>query len=756
MESKPARPPRQRGGIGLLAWVLLGLPLDNAARTRATNEASGTLTTRWGTWWGRHPHLLHALVAFALCWTAAYLTWRVGWSEQGADPVLWAALLLAEAYGCWNLVMLSWLTWDIRSGPRPAPTPGRAVDVYICTYDEPLAVLEATLAGCALLDYPHTTYVLDDGRRAEVSSLARAWEANYLTRPDNSHAKAGNINHALTRTEGELVFVLDADHVPLPDALATLVGYFDDPRVALVQSPHDFSNHDSVQHYDLGRHEQSVFFAAICPGKDRHNAAFWCGSGALIGRAALLEVGGVATETIAEDFHTTIKLHRAGWRTHYDKRVVVQGRAPHDLASYLLQRDRWARGNLAVFATPESPFRGRGLTAKQRLSYLASLTAYLAGPVRVVILAVLIAVLWTGALPLHIAPLALALLWAPATLLMVLAGSALCRGQQGNGETTHYELCTAEIFLRALRCAVRPGRGGFRVTPKEGVDHGGWEAVRQFRLLLVCATLLAAGLILRLAADAGLDVLPPMRGFAAWFVPLLGAFELRRVLRTLTLVGRHRQLRGEYRTPLAASVAIGVLSAPGAAGESASAGEPASGKIASASGESTARETTAGEIEPGQTVLGHTCDITPSGIAVELSRPLPVGARARLTIPLPDARASAEAPAPTPPIHLDVAVQTCRAQDELWRIGASIASCSDEDRHRIIEYCHVTWPYQRLRGSRPAPLAPGAEAAEAADAGHAGKAGDTIVRSDTAVGDDTGVEVEVGLLALDATLQSTA
>jgi cellulose synthase (UDP-forming) len=165
----------------------------------------------------------------------------------------------------------------------------------------------------------------------------------------------------------------------------------------------------------------------------------------------------VATETIAEDFHTTIKLHRAGWRTHFDKRVVVQGRAPHDLAAYLLQRDRWARGNLAVFTTPESPFRGRGLTPKQRLSYLASLTAYLAGPVRIVILAVLIAVLWTGLLPLHIAPLALALLWAPATLLMVLAGSALCRGQQGNGETTHYELCTAEIFLRALRCAVRPG-----------------------------------------------------------------------------------------------------------------------------------------------------------------------------------------------------------------------------------------------------------------------------------------------------------
>jgi hypothetical protein len=105
------------------------------------------------------------------------------------------------------------------------------------------------------------------------------------------------------------------------------------------------------------------------------------------------------------------------------------------------------------------------LTAKQRMSYLASLTGYLAGPMRLLMLTVLAAVLWTGALPLQIAPLALATLWAPATLMMLLAGSALCRGQQGSGESTHYELCTAEIFTRALRCVVRPGRTSFLVTP---------------------------------------------------------------------------------------------------------------------------------------------------------------------------------------------------------------------------------------------------------------------------------------------------
>jgi cellulose synthase (UDP-forming) len=606
--------------------------------------------------------LLHVLATTALCWSTAYLAWRIGWSWNGANPLLWAILLLAELYGLWNLAMLAWLTWEVGAGSRPLPRPGRSVDVYVCTYDEPPALLEATLAGCSLMSYPHTTWLLDDGVRPEMDALAQAWGARYMTRPDKSHAKAGNINHALPLTDGELVLVLDADHVPLPDALDTLVGYFEDPRVALVQSPHDFSNHDSVQHYDLGRHEQSVFFSAICLGKDRHNAAFWCGSGALIRREALLSSGGVATDTIAEDFHTTIKLHRHGWRTHYDDRVVVQGRAPHDLAAYLLQRDRWARGNLSVFTTPESPLRARELTAGQRMSYLASLTSYLAGPVRILMLLTLVAVLWTGELPLRIAPLALAGLWAPATLLMVLAGSALCRGQQGSGETIHYELCTAEIFVRALRCMVKPGSTSFRVTPKEGVDHGGWEAVRQFRLLLACAALLITGLIWRIADDAGAGLVPALHGFAAWFVPLLGAFELRRVARTLALVARHRQLRGEYRTPLTASAVI----AP--------------------------HEHDPGEPTP---LLGRMHDITTSGVGFELARPLAPGTLAGLTVQLPH---SGEEPTA---VELEVMVRSCLPRDDGWRIGAAITGCRESDRRRVLEYCNVIWPYRRLRGEVP-------------------------------------------------------
>ncbi len=652
-----ARQPLRRTVFGMVGWALFGLPIPRRAVDRPSDGAA--VARSWGSWWARHPRSLRLLVVAALGWSTTYLAWRIGWSLHRSDVLLWACLLVAELYGLWNLATLAWITWDVTPGTRPHAEPGRSVDVYICTYDEAPAVLEATLAGCALMRYPHTTWILDDGAREEIAELASRWGARYMTRPEKSHAKAGNINHALPRTDGELVLVLDADHVPLPDALETMVGYFEDPDVALVQTPHDFSNHDSIQHYDLGRHEQSVFFSAICLGKNRHNAAFWCGSCALIRREALLSVGGVATDTIAEDFHTTIKLHRDGWRTHYDERIIAQGRAPHDLAAYLLQRDRWARGNLAVFTTPESPLRARELTFSQRLSYLASLLSYLAGPVRLLMVAVLAAVLWTGALPLRIAPLALASLWAPATLLMVLAGSALCRGQQGSGEATHYELCTAEIFARALRCVVRPGRTNFRVTPKEGIDRGGWEAVRQFRVLLVLAGLLGVGVLLRILEDAGAGPLPAMHGFAAWFLPLLGAFELRRITRTLAFVGRRRQLRGEYRTPIAAAAVI----------------------------------VPDGDLHSGDpSLLGRMHDITIGGVGFELSRALPIGTIADLTVQLPGVDRD---PVPT---KLRVVVRSCLAHGGEWRIGAATVACEEADRRRVLSYCNVVWPYRRLRG----------------------------------------------------------
>lgn len=612
--------------------------------------------TRLGQFFDRRPRLLRALALCALIWGVGYLTWRIGWSGEGANPIVFAMLLATEVYGLYALGILTWFSWSRPPSPRPAATPGRKVDVYVCTYDEAAEVVMATLAGCRALTYPHTTYLLDDGRRPEMKKLAELAGARYLTRDDNSHAKAGNLNAALPRTEGELVFILDADHVPMPDALDALVGYFDDERMAIVQTPHDFFNHDSVQHYRVGRHEQSLFYRVVCPGKDRHGAAYWCGSAALINRHALLEIGGVATETIAEDFHTTIRLLRHGWRSRYHDEVLVQGLAPHDLDGYLLQRDRWARGNLAVFTLPESPLRAGTLSVKQRLSFLASLFAYLAPPMRLLLLLTLGAVLWTGALPMKISVVALAALWLPSVVLNFSAGAALARGYMRIPESAHYELLTMEIYMRALRCIVRPGRTAFKVTPKQGRDGGGFDSLRKLHLVLFCTVLLATGTVMRLLDLVGVGPLPDLPGIAAVVVPLLGLYELRRLLATSSSVMRRRQRRLVYRFE----------------------------------GDAEAHVYDADAHTPARLV-----DASAAGVGLVAEAPLELGSEPAVLLQLADASGTMHE------VAAKVEVRLCREVEGKHLIGATIVEIDPDARLRLMEWCYVVCTHERLRGHRP-------------------------------------------------------
>jgi cellulose synthase (UDP-forming) len=627
--------------------------------------AAGSEQTKLGQFFDRHPRLLRSLALLALVWGLGYLTWRVGWSSEGASPVVFAMLLATEIYGLYALAILTWFSWSRPAAQRPPTTPGRKVDVYVCTYDEPVEVVMATLAGCRALTYPHTTYLLDDGRRPEMKEIAELAGAEYLTRADNAHAKAGNLNAALPRTDGDLVFVLDADHVPMPDALDALVGYFDDERMAIVQTPHDFFNHDSVQHYVVGRHEQSLFYRVVCPGKDRHGAAYWCGSAALINRHALLAIDGVATETIAEDFHTTIRLLRHGWRSRYHDEVLVQGLAPHDLDGYLLQRDRWARGNLAVFTLPESPLRAKTMNPKQRLSFLASLFAYLAPPMRLLLLLTLGVVLWTGELPMKISVAALAALWVPYVVLNFSAGAALARGYMRIPESAHYELLTMEIYTRALRCAIRPGRTKFKVTPKQGRDGGGLEALRKLHLVIFCTVLLAVGTLMRLLDLIGVGPLPDLPGIAAVVVPLLGLYELRRLVATSMAVSRRRQRRLVYRFE-----------------------GDAEAHLYSPDGHTPAR----------------LVDASAAGVGLVAEAPLEIGSEPAVLLQLADARGELHE------VATKVEVRTCRETEGKFLVGATILEIDPDARLQLMEWCYVVCSHERLRGHRPATRVAGEEA----------------------------------------------
>ncbi len=269
--------------------------------------------------------------------------------------------------------------------------------------------------------------------------------------------------------DAEFIVTLDADHVPRPELLERMLGYFADEDVAVVQAPQHFYNRGFQHprdHDDPLRNEQSVFFDAICPGKDRHNAAFWCGCPSVIRREALVSVGGVATETVVEDAHTSMRLHAAGWRSVFHPEVMALGIAPEEIGAFLVQRGRWAKGSLQMLRRDPPMFK-RGLSWAQRLEYTASCMHFLEGPQRLLGFVIPPVVLASGVAPIDAGPLLYAALFIPQLVLVPLASRALTRGRYGLIECERFAVARMTPYLRAMT-ALLGGRGGFQVTPKGG------------------------------------------------------------------------------------------------------------------------------------------------------------------------------------------------------------------------------------------------------------------------------------------------
>ena len=631
-------------------------PWDMDGTERRQLPPQDPLPSSRSRFWWRHPRLVQLAAAGALTWGVAYLVWRVGWSGRETPLVPFLVLLAAEVFGWVSLTFYAFLAWRIPEGETPAlPLRLPTVDVFVCTYDEASTVLEPTLVACRAITVPHTTYVLDDGRRPEIRALAERMGAEYVTRPDNSHAKAGNINHALGVTAGELILFLDADHVPLPHILDATVGYFGDPQVALVQAPHDFSNRDSVQHTRTERHEQTLFYDVIAPGKDRHNAAFWCGSATLVRRTALEEVGGVLTDTVAEDFHTTIAMHARGWRTRYHRETLVQGLAPHNLAGFLLQRARWARGNLGVFRTRENPLTCRGLTFSQRVSYFASLSNYFSGLQRLALLLVLTWTLATGELPMRASVATLLCLWLPWSLLAFVSTGALGRGALGVFDSTRYGIMTIGIYLRGILALFSARAGAFKVTPKEGIDEGGFGVLRMLGLVTAVTLALLAAWLFRLAAVLGLVTAASMPEFALGITLALGVWEIGCVVAVLTPLVRRRQVRRWFRFPVTLSARIDSTS-----------------------------------------IIVRLVDLTPAGIGFESTVPIAPGRTIDLLTRLPGTDAQLA------DLTLPVEVRSCRPVDggDSYRIGGAIDATDAATNAVLLEYLYVALPEERITGKR--------------------------------------------------------
>jgi cellulose synthase (UDP-forming) len=402
-----------------------------------------------------------------------------------------------------------------------------------------------------------------------------------------------------------------------------------------------------------------MFFEVIMPGKDRHDGVFWCGSAALILRHALEGIGGIATETIAEDFHTTIRLHGQGWHSRYHHETLVQGLAPHDLASFLLQRDRWARGNLAVLRTPENPVIATGLTLKQRVSYLSSLLAYFVPLQRLTMLTVLATMLVTARFPLHATLWQFVSFWLPWMALDLTASAMLCRGQASLRDGSYTTVLTTGIFVRAAFALVHPFRSSFRVTPKDGIDGGGWPAVRQLRLVLAVAVALVLAVAVRALGLAGIVPLPPLHGLALVAGLAFASWELALIGTALIRVGRRHQVRHHYRVPVEVA---GVLNG----------------------------------------ALVRIVDLTAGGAGVIGAAPIEVGSEVSLHLDLPGVDGEIRT------IRVVYTICSSRRAGGLgWRMGGTLTPLTEGDGEALIEHCHVVSSRARLtEAGRLSPAAP--------------------------------------------------
>lgn len=202
-------------------------------------------------------------------------------------------LLLAETYSFIGTLLFILTLWRPARRVPPPPPRGATVDVFITTYNEPVELVRKTVEGALRIYYPHNTYVLDDGNRPEMRAMCEALGCGYITRGPEwegrpRHAKAGNINNALMQTSGEFILILDADQIPMPTILHRTLGYFRDPKVAFVQTPQFFYN---VPDEDPFGSQAPLFYGPIQQGKDGWNAAFFCGSNAVLRREALMQLG---------------------------------------------------------------------------------------------------------------------------------------------------------------------------------------------------------------------------------------------------------------------------------------------------------------------------------------------------------------------------------------------------------------------------------------------------------------------------------
>jgi cellulose synthase (UDP-forming) len=436
------------------------------------------------------------LVTLTLMFLSCYATFRYGYWRVTTtvhfffDPgnkwtlldLFFMVLLVCAEFYAFVILFLGYLQtlWPLRRTPVPLPDePDEwpAVDLLIPTYNEPLAVVKYTALAAMNIDWPAdklNVYILDDGRREEFRQFAEDAGIGYMTRDDNKHAKAGNINRALERLDAPFVAIFDSDHVPTRSFLQVTLGWFlRDRNLGILQTPHHFYSPDpferNLNQFRIIPNEGELFYGIVQDGNDFWNATFFCGSCAVLRRSALDEIGGIAVETVTEDAHTSLRMQMNGWNTAYINIPQAAGLATERLSGHVKQRIRWARGMIQILRI-ENPLFAPGLKPAQRLCYFNAMTHFLYAFPRLVFLTAPLIYLILGHT--NVAGYWAAILaYAFPHLILAQLTNSRIQGQHRHSFWNEiYETVLAPyIFLPTMLALINPKLGSFNVTSKGGV-----------------------------------------------------------------------------------------------------------------------------------------------------------------------------------------------------------------------------------------------------------------------------------------------
>jgi cellulose synthase (UDP-forming) len=330
--------------------------------------------------WGFYLYL--AVVVPFTVWRCTIVNWHTWFGPLALVADLFAAMMF--------VFFLGFTRYLYRPVHRPADLSASTVDCLIPTHTEAVSVVEPTVVAALRVRGIRNVLVLGNFERPDIRAMAARLGAAYYARNSNTHGKAGNLNSGLSHTDASFVLTLDADHIALPEFLENTLGYFDDPTVAFVQTPQSFHNTKTLlfrrAHGEASKwSESNVFYQCVLPAKNGCNASFYVGTSAVLRRAALDEIGGFATGTVTEDIHTSLRLHAKGWRSVFLPEPLAFGLEAQSLKEFYQQRRRWAVGSLTLLLrNRDSPFRSRGLTVRQRLSYLESTLVHFGGVQRLI------------------------------------------------------------------------------------------------------------------------------------------------------------------------------------------------------------------------------------------------------------------------------------------------------------------------------------------------------------------------------------